>query len=66
MSLGRGVGLDEVMGLSLRSLVGKFSYKEMDCKGIEDWATRVWNPIMDYFPTIYVFQKGWYGFVFKT
>ena len=65
MVLGRGVGWEGVVGLSLRALVGKFSYKAMNYTDIEAWASAVWAPIIGYRPTISILQKGWYGFVFR-
>ena len=36
MALGHDVGLEEVVGMTLRGLVGKFSYKSMRCSDIID------------------------------
>ena len=66
MMLGRGVGLAKVVGMTLRGLVGKFSYKAMRTCDIESWAVSVWGPILGYYPTIYVFQKGWFRFIFRS
>ena len=35
MTLGRGLGLEEMVGMTLRGLVGKFSYKAMRTSEIE-------------------------------
>ena len=53
--IGRGVGLEEIGVLSLRALIGKFSYMAMDCHDIEDWASVVLAALIGYRLTISIF-----------
>lgn len=65
MVLGREVGLEWVVGMSLRALMGKLCYKSMDNKDIAGWASEFWSLVIRYIPKISVPPKGWYGFVFR-
>lgn len=46
--------------------MGKFSYKEMHYRDIEALDSEVWSLVLGYKPSICVFLKGWYMFVFKS
>lgn len=59
------VGLEGVVGLSLKAMVGKFSYKAMNSHDIAVWDSTVWAPLIGYMSTISILPKGWYGFVFR-
>ena len=65
MVMGRDVGLKGIVGLSLKALVGKFSYRAMNPRDRAQWDSSVWAPLLDYIPTISILQKGCYGFVFR-
>ena len=52
--------------MTLKGLVGKFSYKAMRCSEIKAWDASVWGPSLGYTPTIFVLQRGWLGFLFRT
>ena len=48
LTLGRGTGLEELVGMSLRGLVAKFSYKSMECKDIEECVSSFWAPTLPF------------------
>ena len=60
------MGLERMVGMTLRGLAGNFSHKAMRCNEIESWVASVWGPPLGYTPTIFVLQKGWFGFLFRT
>ena len=44
MVLGRDLRLEHVVNMSLITLVGKFSYNDMNCFEIDVWVEEVWKP----------------------
>ena len=65
MVLGRDLGLEHVVGMSLATLVGKFNYNSMNKYGIEAWVEATWNPMFGYCSEVCILSKGWYGFTFN-
>lgn len=59
MVLGRYLGLEHVVGLSLMGLVGKFSYKAMNRSDIVEWVESSWCPEDSYCLYISILSKGW-------
>ena len=49
--------MEEIVGLSLRSLVKKFNYKDMNYKDIKDWVATVWDLVIGYKPTFSIFRR---------
>lgn len=64
--LGDGVGLEDLVKMSLNALVGRFSYKSMSPQPLEDWIKSHWSPILGYCPEILYLKKGWFGFLCRS
>ena len=65
MVLVRDVGLEEVVKLSLTTLVEKFGYRSINKNDISESVEDYWKQVLGYDPMISIQIKGWYFFTFK-
>lgn len=64
LTVGRDIGLEEVVEYNMTALVGKFSYHAMNRRDIVSWVLAKWRPLLNYTPQIFALACGWYGFKF--
>jgi hypothetical protein len=58
--------MDVVSILSLRGLVGKFSYWAMGEKDIHAWVEANLGVLLGYVPETFILLKGWFCFIFRN
>jgi len=58
VTLGRGIGMQEVGMYSLCGLVGIFGYWAMAARDIQMWVADTWGSILGYLPEVFILTKG--------
>jgi len=64
--MGVDVGLEESCNLSLRALVGRFTYKSQCKISLTEWMQDYLESLIGYSPELLTLLRGWFGFVFKN
>jgi hypothetical protein len=64
--LGCDVSMDKVLGLTEKSLIGKFFYAKMSLRHLTEWMISVWKPILGNCPRFNLLTNHWLVFNFLS
>lgn len=64
--VGRDVGIERVLNLVGKTLVGFSASRRVSLWGLSEWMRQFWMPMLGYCPRSHLLFKGWLGFVFVS